>query len=65
MTIDTLTYGTYSNVGTKNYTSGMGGFGDVVSYNITVSMPPITVIPKLFGVDTLVFSRNYLVQNEK
>ncbi|KND59902.1 hypothetical protein BVER_04530 [Candidatus Burkholderia verschuerenii] len=63
--ISTLTYGTYSNVSSNTSTKGMGGFGDVVSYNITVTMPPFSGIPKLFGINQLVFQRNYLVQNEK
>jgi Flp pilus assembly protein TadG len=65
VTINTLSYGTYSNVGTSNYQSNMGNFGDVVSYNINVTMPPITGIPRIFGVNQLVFQRNYIVQNEK
>ncbi|MDR5828912.1 pilus assembly protein [Caballeronia sp. LP006] len=65
ITINTLTYGTYSNVGTSNYQSSMGNFGDVVSYNITLTMPPITGIPRIFGVNQLTFQRNYIVQNEK
>jgi Flp pilus assembly protein TadG len=63
--INTLTYGTYGNVGTSNYQSGMGNYGDVVAYKITVTMPPITGIPRIFGINTLVFQRNYIVQNEK
>jgi Flp pilus assembly protein TadG len=65
ITISTLTYGTYSNYGTTNYSSSLGSLGDVVSYNITLTMPPFTGMPKLVGINQLVFQRNYIVQNEK
>lgn len=65
VSISTLDYGTYNNVGTKNYTSDLGAFGNVVSYNITVTMPGFSGIPQLFGVKTMTFQRNYIVQNEK
>jgi Flp pilus assembly protein TadG len=65
VTIATLDYGTYSNASSGTYASGLGGLGDVVSYNITVTMPGFSGIPRLFGVNTLTFQRNYLVQNEK
>ncbi|MDP9153044.1 MAG: pilus assembly protein [Pseudomonadota bacterium] len=65
VTIATLNYGTYGNVGTKSYTNDLGTYGNVVSYNITVTMPGFSGIPRLFGVSTLTFQRNYLVQNEK
>jgi Flp pilus assembly protein TadG len=65
ITVNSLTYGTYGNVGTTNYSSGPGSLGDVVSYNITLTMPPFTGIPKLAGITQLTFSRNYIVQNEK
>ncbi|MEZ2309387.1 TadE/TadG family type IV pilus assembly protein [Paraburkholderia sp. RCC_158] len=65
--IKTLNYGTYNNVGTTSYQSNMGEFGDVVSYQITVTLPKgFTGLPKYFGVPLpLTFQRNYLVQNEK
>lgn len=67
VSISELDYGTYNNVGTTGYQSGLGDLGDVVSYQITVSMPTgFTGLPKYFGVPTpIVFQRNYLVQNEK
>ncbi|WP_144144637.1 TadE/TadG family type IV pilus assembly protein [Paraburkholderia sp. BCC1884] len=67
VSINTLNYGTYSNIGSSTYQSNMGAFGDVVSYQITVSLPTgFTGLPKYFGVPLpLVFQRNYLVQNEK
>jgi Flp pilus assembly protein TadG len=65
--ITTLDYGTYNNVGTTSYQTGMGGFGDVVSYQITVTLPTgFTGLPRYFGVPLpLTFQRNFLVQNEK
>ncbi|VXC72586.1 conserved hypothetical protein [Burkholderia sp. 8Y] len=64
--IDTVSYGAYGAIGTSSSTDGsLGGFGDVVSYNITLTMPPFTGIPKLVGINQLVFQRNYIVQNEK
>ncbi|WP_277183719.1 TadE/TadG family type IV pilus assembly protein [Caballeronia sp. BR00000012568055] len=65
VTISTLNYGSYGNVGTSSYQSNMGNFGDVVSYNIAVTIPGFSGIQKLFGISSLTFSRNYLVQNEK
>jgi hypothetical protein len=43
----------------------MGNFGDVVLYQITLTMPTFSGIPKLFGIESMTFQRNYLVQNEK
>jgi Flp pilus assembly protein TadG len=63
--ITTTNYSTYGNVGTSNSQAGMGGFGDVVAYNITVKMRGITGLPAIFGVSQLTFQRNYIVQNEK
>lgn len=67
VTINTLNYGTYDNIGTPNYQTNMGSFGDVVSYQITVTLPTgFTGLPKFFGVPLpLTFQRNFLVQNEK
>jgi Flp pilus assembly protein TadG len=65
VTISTLNYGSYANVGTSSYQSNMGNFGDVVSYNISLTMPGFAGIQKMFGIKNLTFSRNYLVQNEK
>lgn len=59
VTIATLDYGTYGNAASGTSQSGMGALGDVVSYNITLTLPGI------FGVQTLTFQRNFLVQNEK
>ena len=58
-------YSSYSNVGTALNTTGLGGFGDVVSYQVTLTTPGITGIPAVLGFSPLVFSRNFLVQNEK
>jgi hypothetical protein len=43
----------------------MGAYGDVVAYNIQLRMPGITGIPAMFGVNELIFERNFIVQNEK
>ena len=65
--VTTLTYGTYHNVGTSNYQTGPGGLGDVVSYNISVTMPAsgFSGIPAVLGIPPMTYQRNYLVQNEK
>jgi Flp pilus assembly protein TadG len=63
--ITTVNYGTYANIGTSKSTNDAGGLGDVVSYNITLTMPPFTGMPKLVGITQLVFQRNFIVQNEK
>jgi Flp pilus assembly protein TadG len=67
VSITALDYGNYNNVGTPNYQTGLGGLGDVVSYQIAVSLPQgFTGLPKYFGVPMpMVFQRIYLVQNEK
>ncbi|MGF6726294.1 Flp pilus assembly protein TadG [Paraburkholderia sp. GAS41] len=67
VTINELDYANYNNVGTSTYQTGMGGLGDVVSYQITVTLPTgFTGLPKYFGVPLpLTFQRNFLVQNEK
>jgi Flp pilus assembly protein TadG len=67
VTITTVDYGSYINVGTTTYSAGMGAYGDVVSYQITVTLPNgFTGLPKYFGVSLpLTFQRNYIVQNEK
>jgi Flp pilus assembly protein TadG len=65
VTIAEQDFAAYSDVGTSSFTGGLGGLGDVVSYNITVTMPAFTPIPKLLGITTLTFQRNYLVQNEE
>ncbi|MDR5857607.1 pilus assembly protein [Caballeronia sp. LZ062] len=66
VTFTTLNYGTYNNVGTSSSQASMGGYGDVVSYNISLTMNSFTGIPKLLGqTGTFTYSRNYLVQNEK
>jgi Flp pilus assembly protein TadG len=61
--INEVDYGTY---GSSTTTSGPGGLGDVVSYNVSVTLNNgFTGIPTLLNVTPLVFQRNYLVQNEK
>jgi Flp pilus assembly protein TadG len=63
--IQTLNYGTYGNVGSSSYQSNPGGLGDIVSYQISVTIPGFSGIPQLVGLKTLTFQRNYIVQNEK
>lgn len=60
--ISTLAYSSYNNIGTSNYTSGTGALGNIVTYNITVTMPAFTGIPAL---GTLTVQRNFIVQNEQ
>ncbi|SAL30487.1 hypothetical protein AWB73_02575 [Caballeronia turbans] len=69
ITVTELNYGSYGygNVASSTYTptQDMGGYGDVVAYNIQLRMPGITGIPAMFGVNELIFERNFIVQNEK
>jgi hypothetical protein len=65
VSITTLNYGSYNNVGGTNFQSNMGNFGDVVAYNIAVTIPGFSGIPQLLGVKSMTFQRNYIVQNEK
>jgi Flp pilus assembly protein TadG len=60
-------YVTFGNLANASYTpsSDMGAYGDVVVYNIKLTMQGVTGIPKMFGVKELTFQRNYIVQNEK
>jgi len=62
VSITELDFGSYGNG--ANAQAGIGNLGDVVSYNISVTMPGFSGIPQLFGIPTLTFQRNYLVQNE-
>jgi Flp pilus assembly protein TadG len=65
VSITTRSYSTYNDISAGNYQNTMGGFGDVVLYNISVTIPSFSGIPKLFGIETMTFQRSYLVQNEK
>jgi len=67
VTITEVDYRTYAAVsaGPASSATGAGGFGDVVSYNITLKTKGISGLPGLFGVEWLTFTRNFLVQNEK
>lgn len=64
-----LNYGSYgyNNAASTTYvpTQDMGGYGDVVAYNVQLTMPGFTGIPAMFGVPLLTFQCNFLVQNEK
>ncbi|SPB12812.1 hypothetical protein NOV72_00117 [Caballeronia novacaledonica] len=63
--IATLSYATYNDIATGKSQQTMGGLGDIVAYNISVTMPPFSGIPQAFGIDVMKFQRNYIVQNEK
>ena len=58
-------YSTYSAMSSSSGTTGLGGYGDVVTYRVTLTTPGLTGIPKFFGFGPFVFSRNFIVQNEK
>jgi Flp pilus assembly protein TadG len=64
LSIAEIDYGTFTNVGTSNSTSGMGGFGDVVSYNISITTNGITGILPSLGLTPITYSSNFIVQNE-
>jgi Flp pilus assembly protein TadG len=59
-----IDYGTFSNVGTSNSTSGVGGAGDVVSYNISIKTNGITGILPSLKLAPITYSSNFIVQNE-
>jgi Flp pilus assembly protein TadG len=63
--ISTLSYATYNDMAAGNSQQTMGGFGDVVAYSVSVTLPPFTGIPQLIGINSMTFQRNYIVQNEK
>lgn len=45
-------------------TDGAGGYNDIVQYTITFKIKSFTGLPEMMGIDTLVFSRTFIVQNE-
>ena len=59
-----IDYGTFANVGTSNNTNGMGGLGDVVSYNISITTNGITGILPSLRLAPITYSSNFIVQNE-
>lgn len=67
VTVTELDYSTFSNVGSSTYTaaSGPGNCGDVEQYTIQVTMPAFTGVASWFGMPTLNFQRNFIVQNEE
>jgi Flp pilus assembly protein TadG len=66
ISISEQSYASYSDHSAGNGTqNSMGGYGDIVSYNISVTMPTFSGIPKLLGVEQMTFERNFIVQNEK
>jgi Flp pilus assembly protein TadG len=64
ISITEVDYGTFANVGTTNSTSGMGGLGDVVSYNISITTNGITGILPSLNLAPITYSSNFIVQNE-
>lgn len=64
ISIKEVDYGTFANVGTSKHTSGMGGLGDVVSYNISITTNGITGILPSLGLTPITYSSNFIVQNE-
>jgi Flp pilus assembly protein TadG len=66
VSISEKAYANYNAITSNVYSdNSMGGFGDVVSYTVTVTMPSFTGLSKMFGYDQLTFQRNFIVQNEK
>ncbi|MGI4858658.1 MAG: TadE/TadG family type IV pilus assembly protein [Janthinobacterium lividum] len=58
-------YSSYNDIGSTNSAAGLGGYGDVVSYTVSLTTPGVSGIPQLLGMSTMTFQRNYIVQNEK
>ena len=67
VTVTQLDYVTFSNLGSSTYkaASGPGNCGDVEMYTIQLTMPSFTGVASWFGMPTLNFQRNYIVQNEE
>ncbi|HEY2025136.1 TadE/TadG family type IV pilus assembly protein [Paraburkholderia sp.] len=64
ISIAEIDYGTFANVGTSSNTSGMGGLGDVVSYNISITTNGLSGILPTLGLTPITYSSNFIVQNE-
>ena len=67
VTVTQLDYVAFSNFGVSGYKAALvpGNCGDVEMYNIELTMPSFTGLAKWFGMPTLNFQRNYIVQNEE
>ncbi|MGF6918391.1 TadE/TadG family type IV pilus assembly protein [Paraburkholderia sp. 40] len=67
VTVTQLDYVAFSNFGSSTYkaANGPGNCGDVEMYTIQVTMPAFTGLASWFGMPTLNFQRNYIVQNEE
>jgi Flp pilus assembly protein TadG len=67
VTVTQLDYVAFSNFGSSTYnaTKGPGNCGDVEMYTIQLTMPSFTGLATWFGMPTLNFQRNYIVQNEE
>jgi len=67
VTVSEYDYSLFSNMGASGYsaTKGAGDCGDVERYSIQVTMPAFTSVASWFGMPTLNFQRNFIVQNEQ
>jgi Flp pilus assembly protein TadG len=65
LSITETSYSSYGAMSTSSGTAGLGGWGDAVAYQVTVTTPGLTGLPKFFGFSPMTFSRNFIVQNEK
>jgi Flp pilus assembly protein TadG len=67
VSVTEFNYSTFSNFGSSTYTptTGAGSCGDVEMYNILVTMPSFTGLASWFGMPSLKFQRNFIVQNEQ
>jgi Flp pilus assembly protein TadG len=67
VSVTEFNYSAFSNLGSSTYTptTGAGSCGDVEMYSIKVTMPSFTGLASWFGMPTLNFQRNFIVQNEE
>ncbi|KKB62323.1 hypothetical protein WM40_17770 [Robbsia andropogonis] len=67
MSYSTVSYSSYgaASAGTGGTSGSQGTYGDIVVYSVTLTTTGMTGILKVFGINTLTFSRKFMVQNEK
>jgi Flp pilus assembly protein TadG len=67
MTYSTTSYSSYSDAGagTNGVSSSQGNYGDIAVYKVTLTTTGMTGFLKLFGLNSLTFTRSFMVQNEK
>ncbi|WP_347558138.1 TadE/TadG family type IV pilus assembly protein [Robbsia sp. KACC 23696] len=67
MSYSTVSYTSYANAaaGTGGTANSQGNYGDVAVYTVTLTTTGMTGILKVFGLNTLTFTRSFMVQNEK